>query len=288
MLLIDMVCSVAEKLGNRRVTGLEQYYTPRHLALELTQTLFEKLENPTRLHFFEPAGGTGSFVDALIALGASRVASIDTHPKHPRVNLGDFLLTEIPETVRVCISNPPFGRNNALSIPFFNHAAGFSSHIAFLVPRSWRKWSVQNRLDRNFHLIHDQDVNLIYQDQHGSPLAKSNELRTCFQIWEKRGDLREKVVVPDNGFVKKTEPQNADVAIRVFGYGCGQVLEDFEPKPNTTLMFLRLQGGITASLLRELDVDRFRNNTAYTQALSFQEINYLLNEKLLGDGLKQK
>lgn len=279
---------MSEKLGNRRVTGLEQYYTPRHLALELTQLLFSKLENPTERSFLEPAGGTGSFIDALSELGATNIRSMDTIPKHKSVQKADFLTQDLEGDNYVTLSNPPFGRNNALSIPFFNHAASFSSHIAFLVPRSWRKWSVQNRLDLNFHLIHDQEVNLIYEDAFGEPLAKANELRTCFQIWEKRPNKREKVVVPDNGFVEKTTPENADVAMRVFGYGCGQVLENFERKPNTTLMFLKLNSGVTISLLRDLDFDRFRNNTAYTQALSFQEINHLLNERLLGDGLAKK
>ena len=279
---------MSEKLGNRRVTGLEQYYTPRHLARELTELLFSKLENPQERNFIEPAGGTGSFIDALSEIGATNIRSMDTNPKHKSVQKADFLTQDIKGVDFVTLSNPPFGRNNALSIPFFNHAAGFSSHIAFLVPRSWRKWSVQNRLDLNFHLIHDQEVNLIYENELGEPLAKANELRTCFQIWEKKQNKREKVVVPDNGFLEKTTPENADVAMRVFGYGCGQVLDNFEPKPNTTLMFLKLNSGVTISLLRELDFDRFRNNTAYTQALSFQEINFLLNEKLLGDGLTKK
>jgi predicted RNA methylase len=283
-----MVFQVSEKLGNRRVTGLEQYYTPRHLALELSSELFIRLDAPETLNYLEPAGGTGSFLDALIELGAQNIRSMDTHPKHPAVKKANFLEQEIHDEGLVTISNPPFGRNNALSIPFFNHAANFSSHIAFLVPRSWRKWSVQNRLDQSFHLIHDQDVNFIYVNQDGEPLAKANELRTCFQIWERRGQLRPKVSIPDNGFVSKTKPEDADVAMRVFGYGCGQVLESFARKSNTTLMFLRLHQDVTASLLRDLEFDRFRNNTAYTQALSFQEINYLLNEKLLGDGLAKK
>ena len=279
---------MSEKLGNRRVTGLEQYYTPRHLARELTELLFSKLENPQERNFLEPAGGTGSFIDALSEIGATNIRSMDTNPKHKSVQKADFLAQDIKGVDFVTLSNPPFGRNNALSIPFFNHAAGFSSHIAFLVPRSWRKWSVQNRLDLNFHLIHDQEVNLIYENELGEPLAKANELRTCFQIWEKKQNKRGKVVVPDNGYLEKTTPENADVAMRVFGYGCGQVLDDFEPKPNTTLMFLKLNSEVTTSLLRDLDFDRIRNNTAYTQALSFQEINYLLNEQLLGDGLTKK
>ena len=147
---------MSEKLGNRRVTGLEQYYTPRHLARELTELLFSKLENPQERNFLEPAGGTGSFIDALSEIGATNIRSMDTNPKHKSVQKADFLTQDIKGVDFVTLSNPPFGRNNALSIPFFNHAAGFSSHIAFLVPRSWRKWSVQNRLDLNFHLIHDQ------------------------------------------------------------------------------------------------------------------------------------
>ena len=279
---------MSEKLGNRRVTGLEQYYTPTSLSKELVLELKQIVPDFEARDFLEPAGGTGSFIEALRASGATSISSVDTHPLHRDVQKKDFLKFKTKATDLVTVSNPPFGRNNALSIPFFNHAAQFSSHIAFLVPRSWRKWSVQNRLAEAFHLIHDQDVNLIYVDAKGQPLTKSNELRTCFQVWEKRTNPREKFLVPDNQLVKKVSPEKADVALRVFGYGCGQVLEDFEKKANTTLMFLSLSEGITASLLGQLDFERFRNNTAYTQALSFQEINFLLNEHVFGDGLKQK
>lgn len=279
---------MSEKLGNRRVTGLEQYYTPTALAESLVLELKRILPDFESNSFLEPAGGTGSFIEALRFHGVAAVQSVDTHPMHPAVKKKDFLTFQTKQRNLVTVSNPPFGRNNALSIPFFNHAAQFSSHIAFLVPRSWRKWSVQNRLAANFHLIHDQDVNLIYVDSKQQPLAKANELRTCFQVWERRAEHRPKFLVPDNQLVKKVSPDTADVALRVFGYGCGQVLEQFEKKPNTTLMFLSLSEGITASLLGQLDFARFRNNTAYTQALSFQEINFLLNERVFGDGLKQE
>jgi hypothetical protein len=35
--------------------------------------------------------------------------------------------------------------------------------------------------------------------------------------------------------------------------------------------------------MKAVDFDRFSRNTAYTQALSLPEINYLLNERILGD-----
>ena len=173
-------------------------------------------------------------------------------------------------------------------MPSFNRAAEFSSQIAFLVPRSWRKWSVQNRLDPRFHLVLDVDVAVQYEDAFGEKIAKRNDLRTCFQIWEKRLDLRATIAVPDNGFIQKTTPDNADLAIRVFGYGCGNVMSDFPRQPNTTLMFLRVLDKSIKSALLDLDYERFSINTAYTRALSFQEINFLINERVFGDGFHEK
>lgn len=276
------------KLGNRRVTGTEQYYTPSKLAQELTIQTLNLIPNALDRHYLEPAGGTGSFIEALKGNGVTKIKSVDLYPKHDEVEQADFLIWQPKMANLITISNPPFGRNNALSVPFFNHAAEFSDYIAFLVPRSWRKWSVQNRLDRRFHLVHDEALEIHYQTDTGESYQKGNGFRTCFQVWEKRIDLRKLHVVPDNGFLKKTGAQQADIALGVFGYGCGKVLRQFDRVPNTTLMFLRVSSEDVIGTLEGLDYERFSSNTAYTKALSFQEINFLLNEQLLGDGLAHK
>ena len=279
---------MTKKLGNRRVSGTEQYYTPRNLADELVKRTLKAIPRATEKSFLEPAGGTGSFIEALNMAGITAVTSVDKYPMHPGVIQADFLEWETMDTDLLTISNPPFGRNNALSVPFFNRAAKFSSHIAFLVPRSWRKWSVQNRLDTRFHLVLDVDVAVQYEDVLGAKIAKRNDLRTCFQIWEKRLELRPVIAVPDNGFIQKSSPDDADLAIRVFGYGCGTVMNDFPRQPNTTLMFLRVLDKSIESALQDLDYERFSINTAYTRALSFQEINFLINEQVFGDGFHKK
>ena len=274
---------MAEKLGNRRITGTEQFYTPRKLAAELVETALPHLPRASETTFLEPAAGNGSFVEALSEAEAHKVIALDRYPAIPSIQQADFLKSEFAETNLVTITNPPFGRNNALSIPFFNHAAKFSQTICFVVPRSWRKWSVTNRLDLRFHLIHDSDVFVSYEDNAGNPIRQKNGLRTCFQIWQRRDTLREMVVVPDNGLVEKCSPQDADIALRVFGYGCGTVLESFDRKPNTTLMFLRLNSKAAAMAIAGLDFSRFSERTAYTQALAFTEVNYLLNEAIYND-----
>ena len=277
-----------KQLGNRRVTGKEQYYTPRALARELVAVAAGVIPDFGSRSFLEPAGGNGSFISSLEDKGIKKILAVDLYPKHDRVQSGDFLDFKSAESDLVTISNPPFGRNNALAIPFFNHAANFSEYICFLVPRSWRKWSVQNRLDERFHQLLDEEVFVSYEDEAGVPVRQANNLRTCFQIWQRKQTLREKVVVPDNGLIQKVSPEQAQLAIRVFGYGCGKVLTEFEPKKNTTLMFLRAKNQQVTRLLPKLDYQRFSKNTAYTEALAFTEINFLLNEKLFGSGFHQE
>jgi hypothetical protein len=281
------VSKSSPRLGNRRVTGDERYYTPPNLALELTAKAAELIPDFSERVIIEPAGGTGSFVEAARAFGAPRVLSVDTYPLHKDVVVGDFLDWSPPlgpaEGTGVTISNPPFGRNNALAVPFFNHAADFSEYIAFLVPRSWRKWSVQNRLDLNFHLLADDDVDVNYVDATGAALSNQSRLRTCFQIWQRSDPPREKVIIEDLGFVSRAQAETADLAITTFGYGCGRVHREFDRVPNTTRAFLKVHDPRVHEVIDGLDVAQFARNTAYTEALSMQELNYLLNQALTGE-----
>jgi predicted RNA methylase len=273
------------KLGNRRVTGKEQFYTPAALATALAGDLLKFVPDLASRAVIEPAGGTGAFIRAVRALGVTDVLSYDIEPKFAGVTEADFLgvdLSDIEPHSAVAISNPPFGRNNSLSIPFFNHAASACDTIAFIVPRSWRKWSVINRLDRNFHLVSDTDVLVDYVGADGVPLAKKLRLNTCFQVWQYRADARPKIAVEDLGVVQKVSHLEADVALTIFGFGCGRLLTDFERRPNTTRMFLKLGHERALEALQSVDFSRFYRNTAYTEALALPEINFLLNEYIFG------
>jgi len=273
----------AAKLGNTRVTGKEQYYTPKPLALELVAQIEKVLDPLAGKTILEPAGGTGAFIEAVQAKGVTRVISFDIEPLHELVTQGNFLEQEIKESNLITISNPPFGRNNSLSIPFFNHAAKVSDAICFIVPRSWRKWSVTNRLDLGFELALDLDIEIDYVDADGTPLSNKNHLATCFQIWKKANVSRSLVRVTDKGIIEKVSPEQADVSLTIFGYGCGKVKTQFEPVANTTQMFLKLKHPQALAALESVDYSKFFKNTAYTEALSLPEINYLLNEEIYGD-----
>ena len=271
------------RLGNTRVTGKEQFYTPVALAHTLVNDVEKVLGSLQGKTVLEPAGGTGSFVEAALAKGAKEVISFDIEPLHEKVLLGSFLDQELTQQNLITISNPPFGRNNSLSIPFFNHAAVNSDAICFIVPRSWRKWSVTNRLDLNFELISDQDLDIDYMDSSGELISDKSRLATCFQIWKQTETPRVPVKITDMGVIQKVSPELADVSMTIFGYGCGSIKEDFERVPNTTQLFLKLNHPQALSALRSVDFSKFFKSTAYTEALSIQEINYLLNEQIYGN-----
>jgi predicted RNA methylase len=273
----DMVEKI--KLGNTRVTGKEQYYTPPELADSIMARVMLNVDDDSPRTFLEPAGGTGNFVEAAKKYGFRNTISFDIEPKHKDVAPGDFLYQNLDLTGAVCITNPPFGRNNSLSIPFFNKAAQHSEIIAFIVPRSWRKWSVLNRLDLAFELIDDWDLSIDYVDDQGNFTHGAGNLRTCVQVWKrKEGFTRNLVKVEDFGFVEKTSPEEADVSFTLFGYGCGTVKTEFDRKRNSTQTFFRLLRPDTLKALQSVDFSKFYRHTSYIEALSMVEINYLLNE----------
>lgn len=272
------------KLGNRRVTGKEQYYTPNDTAQKIMEEIQILLPDFKNRIFLEPAGGTGSFISAAKEIGISKIVSFDIEPLHPDVILGNFLEQSLVISGAITATNPPFGRCNSLSIPFFNHAAKFSDLIVFIVPRSWRKWSVQNKLNRNFHLVKDDDLSINYVDALGEHNYQKNNLRTCIQYWKKDdSSLRPLYEVNDMGLIAKCSFEDADVSLTIFGYSCGKVKTNFPRKKNTTQMFLKLKHPKALEALENVDFSRFFMHTAYTEALSIKEVNFLLNEYIFGD-----
>lgn len=277
------IATAPAKLGNTRVTGKEQFYTPLSTAVEVLAEVSKLVPDLAARSLLEPAGGTGAFIKAAKEFGIKKVTSFDIEPLHPQVKLGSFLDVELSGSNYITISNPPFGRNNSLSIPFFNHAAPHSDFIAFIVPRSWRKWSVMNKLDRNFQLVKDLDLAINYVDEFGYEINAKDRLRTCVQFWARTNTPRPLIQVQDMGVISKVSPTDADVALTIFGYNCGTVNENFKRVKNTTQMYLKLHHRKALAALKSANFKQFYLNTATTEALSIAEINYALNEVIFGD-----
>jgi hypothetical protein len=269
---------VGVKENRERTTGKEEYYTNSEVVSQCVAQCRRYLKEQHLI--VEPAAGDGAFLRGFTEAGfKNRVIAWDkfsSDPEIPRRDLFDIKLEQYRSTLFV-ITNPPFGRANSLSVKFFNYLANQSEYIAFIVPISWRKWSIQNRLDKRFYLVSDTTLPLsCFHRPNGEPLGTA--LRTVFQIWEKRKTLRKKIVTEDRGYFKKVCPKDADVAFTAFGYKVGVVETDFPRIPNTCKLFLSVKNKKVIDALQRIDVKQFTENCAYTECVSMQELRYLLNE----------
>ena len=132
--------------GNNRKSGLEQHYTTPLITEFCTKKFFDIIGNYKGI-VLEPCAGTGEFSKQMNKY-AWDIDEMDLDPKREGMRQGNFLEFDFYSGGAFSIiTNPPFGRNNSLSVKFFNHAAEFKAdYIGFLIPASWRKWSMQNRL----------------------------------------------------------------------------------------------------------------------------------------------
>jgi hypothetical protein len=313
-----------QSYANTRVTGKEQYYTTPEVVDICLKEVQKHIDLKDRI-VLEPAGGTGEFIEGFRRIGIKdeNIVSYDIQPKHDMVMEGNFLnVKSFPSDKMISITNPPFGRMSSLAVEFFKHSEAHCDYICYLIPKSWRKWSMLNRLPENFHLISDidlpKDCFYIPEEDKTEKEKQQGLLETVFQIWEKRDELRKKIDVEDHGFLKKITPilvdqngqkllkvkkdvlkelikegkakwvvRGANFSMVVFGHSCGKKFEDItlpEVDRVTTTMYFYIEKQEVKDALREIDFSEFANNVAYIKALSIDEINYKLNEKF---GLKK-
>jgi hypothetical protein len=152
----------------------------------------------------EPSAGCGSFHNKIpkdkgracdISPDIPGVIELDFYAIEKVINLLD--LTTAPDKRYLSIGNPPFGKNSSMAIEFFNGCAKFSDEIAFIVPRTFRKDSVQNRLDLNFHMKSEwllPEKSFLVMDPTSESLTSEYDVPCVFQIWEKKNQKRTKVV----------------------------------------------------------------------------------------------
>jgi hypothetical protein len=200
-----------------------QFYTKRSIA----EVCISNLDFSGVDLLVEPSAGRGDFLE-LFPSNIAREA-LDIDPKHPDVVEKDFLEFTPSKTGKVMVvGNPPFGLSANLAVSFFKHSSTFADTIAFILPRTFRKASIQNRLPLNFHLVKEVQLpeNSFYVE--GESGIEDFELRGVFQVWEKKTTLRKKIQEdnshPDFDFVNKKDSH--DFSVRRAGGRAGEITED--------------------------------------------------------------
>jgi hypothetical protein len=221
-------------LSKEKEMNLDQFYTKDDVAESCYTDLYQRIDVDKFDVLVEPSAGCGAFFKLL---PENKREGLDIEPKYSGVVKMDFFAFKFqPNKEYLVIGNPPFGRVCSQAVKFFNHAAQFAKVIAFIIPRTFKRVSLQNQLNLNFQVIFSKDLPL-------KPCCfePAMNAKCCFQIW-KRSDTPREIVIypkthPDFNFIsygqmdannQPTPPDLSlfDFAIREYGTNCGSVITE--------------------------------------------------------------
>jgi hypothetical protein len=267
-----------------RYQGLDKFYTNENIVdmclSYIDVSLYDKI--------IEPSAGNGAFLKKL----PINSIGIDISPEHNSIIKYDFLEWKCIYSGKILtIGNPPFGKNNSLSLRFFNKAAEYSDCIAFILPKTFRRPSIQNKLNLSFHLVKDVDIPIT-----PCSFTPKMNVKCCFQVWEKKNFYRSKIILPTSHndwdflalgekdqYNQPTPPLIADFAIRAYGSNCGVIYTEnlhlLRPKSyhwiksniditNLIQRFKSLDYSLSVNTARQNSIGRGELVSLYTKSFS--------------------
>lgn len=242
---------------------LDRFYTKKEIA----DFCVKQLDISDYSNIIEPSAGQGVFLEFL----PEKAIGIDIAPENEKIEEKDFFdFSPKLEGKTLVIGNPPFGRQGQLAIKFFNHAAQFADTIAFIVPKSFLKTSIQNRLDLRFYLEKNFEIPFDSFTLEG----KNYSVPCVFQIWKRGTMKREKTKFPMQSqyitFIKEIE--QADFRIQRVGGNAGKAFLDKKGAPSSNYYVIN-----TSSL----------SNTKLVEIINqiaFPSIEYTVGPKSLPKG----
>lgn len=201
-----------------RKNALDKFYTKYDIAARLIKNF--NFSNYDLI--IEPSAGNGAFSKQI-----QNCLALDIAPQDDSIIQQDFFTFSPSSKGKILtIGNPPFGEQAKLAIDFFNYAAKFSTTIAFILPKSFKKISIQNRLDLNFHLVKEEELPtdsfLLEGEDYSVPCV--------FQIWERKNEKRVKIKMPTTSdyFDFTKDKEKADFRIQRVGGKAGVAFNDKE------------------------------------------------------------
>jgi len=211
------------KTGLKRNT-IDKFYTkPEVVAKCLEEFKKVKINHVTDV-VIEPSAGNGSFTSQLVKYNS---ISYDIAPEGEGIVEQDFLKLNLTEGFQIplhFIGNPPFGRQSSMAKKFIKHICECdkTKSFGFILPKSFKKESMQRCIPLDFHLISQIDIEkdgfLVNGDDHDVPCI--------FQVWERKEENRyvsPKLEPKGYSFVKTK--MEATFALRRVGVYAGKMID---------------------------------------------------------------
>lgn len=262
--------------GTTKSTGKkhveDKFYTAGHIA-ELCLSRINLSDYSIKI---EPSAGSGAF--------SSRVPNclaFDINPEHDSITKQDWLQyhhDRDPKEKILVVGNPPFGVQNNLAIEFINHASNFADTIAFILPRSFRKESIQAKLHPNLHLAEE----IILPEKSFELLGKPYALPAVFQVWnyDERNTRPKPVKHSPKGYAFVKNEENPDFSIQRVGGRAGYATAEWNTKNANSNYFIKLDGtNNMANIIESINSYDFnmKDDAVGPRSISKNELTPILN-----------
>ncbi len=230
---------------SKKSTGLKReitdaFYTLPEVAIECIEFTKKLVKGFKKYDLIvESSAGNGSFSDFFHKNYPEKLVAVDINPKKKYIQKLDFLDYDTGDFNGkiLCIGNPPFGRQSSLAKQFIKKCSEFSTIIAFILPKSFKKESMQKCFPLNFHLIGELDISLnsfcVDKESYNVPCV--------FQVWRKKKSEREVSTrqIP-NGYTFVKKSQDPHFSIRRVGGTAGKIDRNYDEKSEESHYFIRL------------------------------------------------
>jgi hypothetical protein len=268
--------SVLQDTGLDRNT-IDKYYTNSNTVIKCLSIFKEEIKINDNDIIIEPSAGNGSFINDINKLNGLH-KFYDIEPENELITKQDFLKLDIDKSKTYhIIGNPPFGRQSSMAIKFIKKASTFAKSISFILPKSFKKDSMKNKIPDNYHLIREIDLDndsFVLND-------KPYNVPCIFQIWLKQDIKREKIAVYEPykyKFVKKNE--SPTISFRRVGVNAGKIDILIEDKNEQSHYFIQFNDDVSINIvIDELKKIKFPdNNTVGPRSISKQELIIRFNQ----------
>ena len=248
--------------------GADKFYTKQHIADKYSNKVLELFG--TDVDYIEPTAGNGAFLTIL-----PNIQGYDLIPEREDIIEKDVFKNTSFSTNSVIVGNPPFGMNASLAQAIFNHIASFKvKAICFIVPKTFKKTSMQNKLSLDYSIVYEEDV----EDNAFLVEGRDKHVPCVFQVWKLTKCKRVKVPTASCKEIVFTTADKANIAVRRAGGRAGQVLQGLNHSKSSTYFIKATEIGIEA--LHKIDLSVV-DNTAGVRSISKHELCTEIN-KVLG------
>ena len=260
--------------------NLDKFYTNPEIVNLVISKIKQFITITEKDLIIEPSAGSGVFIESIKKLSKNYIF-LDIHPENTVISQGDytkFNYTKLNDDIKVhVIGNPPFGKQSSLALKFIKHSCIFSDTISFILPLSFKKQSMQNKIPLNFHLIYELELPL----NSFTLNDKIYNVPCVFQIHVKKDTKRTIEKLNSNYFEFVKREENPCISLRRVGFYTGEITTDYLHKSTQSHYFIKFNNEKYKRILlnnKDKLIFECRNYTVGSRSISKQDVFKEFNE----------